>query len=78
MVQNPSWLDDFNDDEDDMDLEELGKALAEAGTLASNSKKPQSNQHTNTAASASSNHRTSVVDTDTPGKFSPRKKMCQD
>ncbi|KAF7840035.1 programmed cell death protein 2-like [Senna tora] len=67
VAQNTSWREDVNgDDEDDLDLEELAKALFEAGTLASNSKKPLSNQKTNTAASASPNHRASVVDIDTP------------
>ncbi|KAI4317189.1 hypothetical protein L6164_025080 [Bauhinia variegata] len=66
-VQNTNWWDDVNnEDEDDMDLEELGKALSEAGTLASNSKKPPASQRIETAASASPNQRAHAVDIDMP------------
>ena len=69
--QNTSWWEDIDDGSDnDLDLKELSRALSEAGTLASNSKKPRANQHTKNFASASSNQRECVADNDTPGKIS--------
>ncbi|XP_028755070.1 probable 20S rRNA accumulation protein 4 isoform X2 [Neltuma alba] len=64
-VQSTSWLDDVNDD-DDMDLEQLRKALFEAGTLASSRKKSVSRSRTDTASSSSPKPRVSEVDIDMP------------
>lgn len=48
-LSTTGWWEDFDDDNgDDMDLEELGKALSEAAIFASHSKKTQINHHSET------------------------------
>ncbi|XP_041009197.1 programmed cell death protein 2-like [Juglans microcarpa x Juglans regia] len=70
LSPNTSWWEGFDDDiGDDMDLEELGKALSEAATFASqcsHSKKPQRNHHSETFMTpASASTRTRLMDANT-------------
>ncbi|KAK7282397.1 hypothetical protein RIF29_11124 [Crotalaria pallida] len=64
-IQNDNLLEDLNDD---MDLEELGKALFEAGTLASKTKtkKKKTPKKRRDKVPASSNGRVTVVDINIP------------
>ncbi|KAK9272753.1 hypothetical protein L1049_003130 [Liquidambar formosana] len=67
-VSNTNWWEDLDDgDDEDVDLEELGRALSEAASLASHSKKQNRNQHPETnVKSPPLNPRTRVVDTNMP------------
>ncbi|CAL0305309.1 unnamed protein product [Lupinus luteus] len=68
-VQNNSLLEDLNDDNDgDMDLEELGRSLFEAGTLASKTKakKKKTPKKRQDKVPVSSNGTVAVVDTKVP------------
>lgn len=72
LSPNTSWWEGFDDKTgDDMDLEELGKALSEAATFASqcsHSKKPQRNHHSETfMMPASASTRTRLTDANTSG-----------
>ena len=68
-VSNTSWLEGFDDENgEEMDLEELSKALSEAATSASQSKKPQSKHHSMSNAKPTPvSPRTSTIDYSTPG-----------
>ncbi|XP_059431723.1 uncharacterized protein LOC132165256 isoform X2 [Corylus avellana] len=67
-VSNTSWWEGFGDEDgEDMDLEELGKALSEAATFASHSKKPQSNHHSETIMKPTPvSPRRRIMDANTP------------
>ncbi|XP_030924069.1 programmed cell death protein 2-like [Quercus lobata] len=67
-VSNTSWLEGFDDENgEEMDLEELSKALSEAATSASQSKKPQSKHHSMSNAKPTPvSPRTSMMDSSTP------------
>ena len=68
-VSNTSWLEGFDDENgEEMDLEELSKALSEAATSASQSKKPQSKHHSMSNAKPTPvSPRTSMMDSSRPG-----------
>lgn len=68
-VSNTSWLEGFDDENgEEMNLEELSKALSEAATSASQSKKPQSKHHSMSKAKPTPvSPRTSMMDSSTPG-----------
>lgn len=67
-VSKTSWWDDENEEDDeDVDLEELGKALSEAASVACHLKKPNANQHSKSAVKPSHlSPQDRVVDIDTP------------
>lgn len=68
-LSTTGWWEDFDDDNgDDMDLEELGKALSEAGIFASHSKKTQINHHSETVVKTMPvSTRTRTRDSNIPG-----------
>lgn len=66
-VSNTNWCNFDNENENDVSLEELGRALSEASTLASNSKKQNKNKHRETKAKPLPfNATTRMVDTNRP------------
>ena len=72
-VSNTSWWEGFGDEDgEDMDLEELGKALSEAATFASHSKKPQSYHHSETIMKPTPRR---IMDANTPGMVMKWKKV---
>jgi pre-rRNA-processing protein TSR4 len=75
-VSNTSWWEGFGDEDGEgMDLEELGKALSEAATFASHSKKPQSNHHSETIMKPTPvSPRRRIMDANTPGMVMKWKK----
>lgn len=69
-VSKTSWWEDLDDENEneDFDLEELGKALRNAASLASHTKKPHLNERNKPVAKSSPSSRLEkVVDADTPG-----------
>lgn len=67
-VSKTSWWEDLDDEDEDFDLEELGKALRNAASLASHTKKPHLNERNKPVAKSSpSSQLEKVVDTNTPG-----------
>lgn len=71
---NTDWREDFwsfdkgEENDDDIDLEELGRALSEAASLASHSKKESiPHQSEATLESSSTNQIIRDVDSNTPG-----------
>jgi pre-rRNA-processing protein TSR4 len=75
-VSNTSWWEGFGDENGaDMDLEELGKALSEAATFASHSKKPQSNRCSKSKKKPTPvSPRRRMMDANTPGMVMKWKK----
>lgn len=63
-----SSFDASEEDDDDIDLAELGRALSEAGSLASQSKK-QNHGHKLTAKTSSPVCAARVIDKELPGNF---------
>lgn len=73
-VSNTSWWEGFGDENGaDMDLEELGKALSEAATFASHSKK-QSNRCSKSKKKPPVSPRRRMMDANTPGMVMKWKK----
>lgn len=68
-VSNASWWEDLDDENDeDINLEELGKAFNDAARLGSTAKKPHRNDHSKTSTKPSSSSQLEkVADVDTPG-----------
>ncbi|KAK3211822.1 hypothetical protein Dsin_016528 [Dipteronia sinensis] len=63
-ISKTSWWESFEDEDDDVDLEKLGKALSEAASLASHSKKLHGSNQTSKSVvkPSSSSQQTRVVD----------------
>lgn len=71
-VSNSNWWESFDEEDDqDLDLDELGEALFKAASLASHSKTKSNKDSSSIVKPSSSSASIRSIDVNTPGIFTP-------